>query len=66
MSSEFVDYNPRVEHHIAKLIDILKMNAKQQKEVDFQKLIENLVFDMYVTQLYAKCRPLAWGANRRR
>ena len=62
MSAEFVDYNPRVERHIEKLIGILKTKARQEKDVNFSKLMDNLDFDMYV--LYAKCIPLASEPNR--
>ena len=62
MSAEFVDYNPRVERHIGKLVGILETKARQENEVNFSKLMDNLVFDMYV--LYAKCIPLASEPNR--
>ena len=45
-SAEFKDYNPRVEYHVSKLIEILKTKAAQQIEVNCSKLMDNLVFDM--------------------
>ena len=44
MSSEFKDYNPRVEYHVSKFIDVIRKT--EEKEVNVEKLLENLVFDM--------------------
>lgn len=44
VSSEFKDYNPRVEHHVTKFVEILK--KKEGKEVDCSKTMDALVFDM--------------------
>ena len=44
MSSEFKDYNPRVEHHVSKFIEVIRKT--DGKEVNVEKLLENLVFDM--------------------
>jgi hypothetical protein len=44
VSTEFKDYNPRVEHHIAKLVEVIRKTEGQ--EVNAMKLLENLVFDM--------------------
>lgn len=46
VSSAFKEYNPRVEFHVDKMIQILlKSNGK---EVNVTKTIDNLVFDMCV------------------
>jgi len=47
VSIEFTDYNPRVEHHVSKLIGNLKTTVGQKIEINFTKLMDNLVFDMY-------------------
>lgn len=44
VSNEFKDYNPRVEHHVSKFIDVIRKT--DGKEVNVEKLLENLVFDM--------------------
>jgi hypothetical protein len=44
VSTEFKEYNPRVELHVAKFIEILK--NKGGAEVDASKMLDNLVFDM--------------------
>jgi hypothetical protein len=44
VSSEFKDYNPRVEYHCSKLIEVIRKT--EEKEVNAEKLLENLVFDM--------------------
>jgi hypothetical protein len=46
-SKEFTNYNPRVEHHISKLIGKLKTAVGQKIEINITKMIGNLVFDMY-------------------
>lgn len=43
-SSEFKDYNPRVEYHVAKFIEVIRKT--EGTEVNAEKLLENLVFDM--------------------
>lgn len=43
-SNEFKDYNPRVEHHVTKLVEVIRKT--EGKEVNALKLMENLVFDM--------------------
>lgn len=43
-SNEFKDYNPRVEYHVAKLVEVIRKT--EGKEVNAQKLMENTVFDM--------------------
>jgi hypothetical protein len=43
-SNEFKDYNPRVEYHVAKLVEVIRKT--EGKEVNAQKLMENMVFDM--------------------
>ncbi len=47
VSSEFTDYNPRVEHHVSKLIGKLKTTVGHKIEINFTKLMDDLVFDMY-------------------
>ena len=44
VSTEFKEYNPRVELHVAKFIEILK--RKDGEEVDSSKMLDNLVFDV--------------------
>lgn len=44
VSAEFKDYNPRVEHHVGKFVEVLRKT--EGKEVNAMKLLENLVFDM--------------------
>jgi hypothetical protein len=44
VSSEFKDYNPRVEYHVSKFIEVIRKTGG--KEVNVEKLLENLVFDM--------------------
>jgi len=61
VSAEFVDYNPRIERHIGKLVGILETKAGQEKEVNFSKLMDNLVFDMYVHTL-RKMHTIGFGA----
>jgi 23S rRNA pseudoU1915 N3-methylase RlmH len=43
-SNEFKDYNPRVEYHATKLVEVIRKT--EGKEVNAQKLMENMVFDM--------------------
>lgn len=49
MSSEFKDYNARVEHHVAKTIKILRAVTESNPDINFSKIMDNLVFDMYET-----------------
>jgi hypothetical protein len=44
VSTEFKDYNPRVEYHVAKFIEVIRKT--EGKEVNAMKLLENMVFDM--------------------
>ena len=44
VSSEFKDYNPRVEYHAAKLVKAIRKT--EGKEVDGSKVMDNYVFDM--------------------
>jgi hypothetical protein len=44
VSTEFKDYNPRVEHHVSKFVEVLRKTG--EKEVNAMKLLENMVFDM--------------------
>jgi hypothetical protein len=44
VSSEFKDYNPRVEYHVAKLIKAIQKT--EGKEVDGSKVMDDYVFDM--------------------
>jgi hypothetical protein len=55
VSGEFKDYNPRVEHHVSNLIGKLKTTVGQKKEVNFTKLMDNLVFDMYELRQETRC-----------
>lgn len=50
-SSQFKDYNPRVEHHVSKLMEVIR--KADGKEVNILKIIENFVFDMYVGYLFS-------------
>jgi hypothetical protein len=43
-SNEFKDYNPRVEYHVARLIEVIQKT--EEKEVNAHKLMEDLTFDM--------------------
>lgn len=43
-SSEFRAYNPRVEYHVSKFIEVIRKTGG--KEVNAEKMLENLVFDM--------------------
>ena len=44
MASEFKEYNPRVELHVSKLVEVIRKT--EGKEIDAQKMMENMVFDM--------------------
>jgi len=44
VTSEFKEYNPRVEGHIEKLVQILRGSGGQT--VNVSKAMDNLVFDM--------------------
>jgi hypothetical protein len=44
VSSEFKDYNPRVEFHVGKLVKAIR--KEEGKEVDGSKIMENFVFDV--------------------
>ena len=44
VSSEFKDYNPRVEYHVSKFVEVIRNT--EEKEVNAEKLLENMVFDM--------------------
>lgn len=46
MTGEFKHYNPRVEHHVSVLLKVLHKSVG--KEVNFSKIMDNLVFDMLV------------------
>ena len=43
-SNEFKNYNPRVELHVATLVDVLRRS--NGKEINCSKAMDNLVFDM--------------------
>lgn len=43
-SSEFQHYNPRVDHHVANLVETISMAG--QKDVDCSILMNSLSFDM--------------------
>lgn len=47
--AEIKEYNPRVEHHVSKLVDIIQKS--DGSEVNFTKLMDRLVFDMSVLLL---------------
>ncbi|PQE12882.1 hypothetical protein CJF30_00002751 [Rutstroemia sp. NJR-2017a BBW] len=44
-NSSFKEYNRRIEHHVNKMMTVL--HKAGDKEVDFSKAAENMVFDMY-------------------
>ena len=46
LSSEFKDYNPRVEHHVSKLVK--RMENTEGKEVNVSGFMDDFVFDVYV------------------
>ncbi|TAQ90512.1 hypothetical protein B7494_g1212 [Chlorociboria aeruginascens] len=46
VSRELKNYNPLVEHHVSKLIKILKVSALKGQEVNFTATINSLVFDI--------------------
>lgn len=41
---ELKQYNPRVEHHVAKLVQLIR--GFQGKEFNFSKVMDNFVFDV--------------------
>jgi hypothetical protein len=47
--AEIKEYNPRVECHVSKLVDIIQKS--NGNEVNFTKSMDKLVFDMFVLQL---------------
>ncbi|KAE9378959.1 cytochrome P450 [Stipitochalara longipes BDJ] len=51
VSAEFEDYNPRVEHHVSKLTEVIRKT--EGKEVNATKLLENLVFDIMADLSFA-------------
>jgi hypothetical protein len=44
VSSEFKNYNPRVEYHVAMLVKAIRKT--EGKEVDCSKMLDNFVFDV--------------------
>jgi hypothetical protein len=51
VSSEFKDYNPRVEYHVAMLVKAIRKT--KGKEVDGSKFMDNFVFDVMADLSFA-------------